>query len=202
MRYNAVGGFMSSFFAMVSRMKYINRWGLMKNTRNESLSEHSLEVAMIAHALAIISIRRFDEYLNADRIALLAMYHDASEILTGDLPTPIKYYNEEIKTAYKQIEDQASSNLYGMIPEDLAPDYSFIKDGIDKNSMDYKIIKAADKISALIKCIEEDKAGNTEFKKAQKAQLKAIKEIELPCVKVFMDEFIPSFKLSLDELDK
>ena len=187
----------SHFFAMLSRMKNIYRWGLMRNTKAESLSEHSLEVAFIAHALALIKNKRFGGSLNSEHIAVAAMFHDTSEIITGDMPTPVKYYNEEIKKVYKQIEAVADNTLINMLPEDLKEDYLplYTLDEEEK-----KIIKAADKISALIKCIEELNMGNREFETAEKSTRKKLKELKAPEVDVFLDEFMGSFNLTLDEL--
>lgn len=187
----------SHFFAMLSRMKNIYRWGLMRNTKAESLSEHSLEVAFIAHALALIKNKRFGGSLNAEHIAVAAMFHDTSEIITGDMPTPVKYYNEEIKKVYKQIEAVADNTLIDMLPEDLREDYLPLY-SLDEEEK--KIIKAADKISALIKCIEELNMGNREFETAEKSTREKIKALGIPEVDVFLDEFMGSFNLTLDEL--
>lgn len=187
----------SHFFAMLSRMKNIYRWGLMRNTKAESLSEHSLEVAFIAHALALIKNKRFGGSLNAEHIAVAAMFHDTSEIITGDMPTPVKYYNEEIKKVYKQIEAVADNTLIDMLPEDLKEDYLPLY-SLDEEEK--KIIKAADKISALIKCIEELNMGNREFETAEKSTREKIKALGIPEVDVFLDEFMGSFNLTLDEL--
>lgn len=184
------------FYAIMSRMKNIYRWGLMRNTRNENLSEHSLEVAQIAHALAIINNKRFGGDLNPYYVATVAMYHDTSEIITGDMPTPIKYYNKEIKTVYKQIEAAAEERLISMLPQDFKEDFEKIYKPDEKTE---KIVKAADKISALIKCIEELNMGNREFATAEKTTRQAIAEMAIPEVEVFMSEFMDSFYLSLDE---
>lgn len=182
---------------MLSRMKNIYRWGLMRNTRQENLSEHSLEVAFIAHALAIIKNKRFGGQLDANAVAVAAMFHDTSEIITGDMPTPIKYYNAQIKTVYKEIEGIAEDKLLDMLPEDLreeiAPCYR-----VDEATA--RIIKAADKISALIKCIEERNSGNREFSSAEQSTLKAIRDLNLPEADAFLSEFMDSFTLTLDEL--
>lgn len=180
------------------RMKYINRWGLMRNTWEESLSEHSLDVAVIAHALATLRNKRFGGNVNAEHITLLALFHDVSEIITGDLPTPVKYNNPQIKNAYKSLEEMAKQDLINLLPEDLQPDYQLILKE-DPNTTEWKIIKAADKLSALIKCIEEEKAGNSEFAKAKEAQLTALSQINLPEANAFLEEFIPGFELTLDE---
>lgn len=190
---------MYSFFAMISRIKYINRWGLMNNTRQENLSEHSLEVAIIAHALGVINNKRFNGSINPERLAVLAMYHDASEIITGDLPTPVKYNNDKIKTAYKEIEEQAQLSLIKMLPQDIAQEYESILCEQESEAVLWKYIKAADKISALIKCTEELTMGNKEFTKAHQSTVQAIELIDLPEVKVFMDEMFPAYELTLDE---
>ena len=186
----------SHFYAMLSRMKNIYRWGLMRNTRKENLSEHSLEVAFIAHALAVIRNRRFGGTLNAEHIACAAMFHDTSEIITGDMPTPIKYFNEDIKDAFKQIEALADDKLIALLPEDLRDDFCSLYNPTDEEK---KIIKAADKLSALIKCIEENAMGNREFADAERATRKALEKMDLPEIKAFLEEFIPSFSLTLDE---
>ena len=184
------------YFAMLSRMKHINRWGLMRNTKAENLSEHSLETAFIAHALCVINNKRFGGSLNPEHAAVLAMFHDTTEIITGDMPTPIKYSNEKIRSVYKEIEKTAEDELLGLLPSDF---YDVYKD-VYKVSGDYKkIIRAADKISALIKCIEEGKAGNTEFSVAEQSTLKAVMELELPEAEVFIEEFLGSYRLTLDE---
>ncbi len=190
---------MHSFFAMMSRIKYINRWGLMNNTRNETLSEHSLEVAIIAHALGVINNKRLGGNISAERLAVLAIFHDASEIITGDLPTPVKYNNDKIKNAYKEIEEQAQQRLLKMLPDDIADEYQPILCPDESEAELWKYIKAADKISALIKCTEELIMGNREFAKAQQSTLNAINNIELPEVKIFMEELFPAYELTLDE---
>ncbi len=186
----------SHFYAMMSRMKNIYRWGLMRNTRQENLSEHSLEVAQIAHALALINNRRFGGNADPYYTATVAMYHDTSEIITGDMPTPIKYYNAEIKAAYKQIEATAEKQLMEMLPEDLREDFSKI---YNPDELTERLCKAADKISALIKCAEELNMGNREFAVAERSTRKAIEKMDLPEAEVFLNEFMPSFLLSLDE---
>jgi len=187
----------NKFYAMMSRMKNIYRWGLMRNTRQENLSEHSLEVAQIAHALAIISNKRFGGKTDPNYIATAAMYHDTSEIITGDMPTPIKYYNTEIKTAYKQIEAVAENQLKSMLPDDFKAEFEKIYNP-DSNS--HRLIKAADRISALIKCNEELNMGNGEFSVAKKTIEKSIKEMNCPEAEVFLSDFLPAFSLTLDEL--
>lgn len=187
----------SNFFAVLSRMKYIRRWGLMRSTREENLSEHSLDTAFIAHALAIIGNRRLNKNYNPERAVVAAMYHDATEILTGDLPTPVKYYNADIKHAYKDIEKAAADRLMSMIPEDLREDYSAAMNPLDDDTL--ILVKAADKISAYIKCMEEISIGNTEFTQAAESTREAISRLALPEADIFMEEFIGSFGLSLDQ---
>ncbi len=184
------------FYAMMSRMKNINRWGLMRNTRLENLSEHSLEVAQIAHALAVINNKRLAGNANPEYIALVAMYHDTSEIITGDMPTPIKYHNKEIKSAYKQIEATAQQRLIDMLPKDFKSEFERI---YNPDPLTKRLVKAADKISALIKCIEELNMGNREFAVAEKSTRSAITKLCCKEADIFMDEFMDSFSLSLDE---
>ncbi len=191
---------MSHFFAFISRLKYIDRWALMRNSTRENLSEHSLEVAMLAHALCIIGNKRFAKKLNADRAAVIGMYHDTTEIITGDMPTPIKYFNSDIIEAFKQIEANAAFRLVRMLPGDLQSEYREIYEPAADMDYEKKLVKAADKLSALIKCKEERKAGNGEFKTAEKATEKYLREMKLPEVEVFMEEFLPSYDKTLDEL--
>ncbi len=187
------------FYAMMSRMKNIYRWGLMRNTRQENLSEHSLEVAQIAHALAIINRKRFGGNADPSHTAVVAMYHDTSEIITGDMPTPIKYYNSVIKDAYKQIEATAESELLNMLPDDFRDEFTHI---YNTDELTHRLVKAADKLSALIKCTEELNMGNREFALAERATREALCKMNMPEVNVFLEEFIPSFSLSLDEQRK
>lgn len=189
----------SKFFAVISRMKYINRWSLMRNTITENISEHSLEVAFIAHALAVMRNKRFGGNVNAERCALLAMYHDTTEIITGDLPTPVKYYNREIKTAYSEIEDNAKNQLLSYLPEDLRDEYEPLFAKTEQEAELWKLVKAADKISALIKCVEERQMGNVDFASAEKSTYNAIKALKVPEADMFLDEFMPSYQLTLDE---
>lgn len=192
---------MSHVFAYLSRMKFIRRWGLMRNTYPESIQEHSLRVAMVAHALAVIRNRLFAGNVDAERAAVLALYHDATEVLTGDLPAPVKYFNPEIKNAYKEIEAAAAKRLLHMIPEALKADYQglFFAEEADRASRE--LVKAADKICAYLKCLEELGAGNQEFAKAEKALRASVEELDFPEVRYFLDTFVPSFRLTLDELD-
>ena len=189
-----------SFFAMYGRMKYINRWALMRNTRQENISEHSADVAAIAHALAVIGNIRLGKNLNAEKAALFGLYHDMPEILTGDMPTPVKYYSEQMIEAYAQVEENASRKLLSMLPEDMRAYYesAFFKQEDDEYL--WKLVKGADKLSALIKCIDENKAGNTEFTKALESTQKSIEKMDLPEVQEFMKDFIEGYYKSLDEL--
>lgn len=190
----------NEFYAMISRMKYIDRWALMRNTESESLMQHSYEAAVVAHALAVIGNKRFNMGLDADRAAVVGMFHDAPEILTGDMPTPVKYYNPIIRDAYKDIEKDAVNELVCMLPDDLRDEYEEVfETNVDDPEL-LKIVKAADKICALIKCIEEEKAGNTEFRKAKEATEAAIHAMDCPAAEVFLSEFIPQFSLTLDQL--
>ena len=188
----------SGFFAMLSRMKYISRWALMRNTERENLSEHSLETAIIAHALAVLGNVRFGRQVNPERVALLAMFHDTPEILTGDMPTPVKYYNPQIREAYGEVERTAGERMLAMLPEDMRESYRSLLMQ-DEGSEEHRLVKAADKISALIKCIEERKAGNREFVCAEQATEQALKAMQLPEAQVFLEEFIPAYALTLDE---
>jgi len=172
----------------------------MRNVTHENIQEHSLQTAMIAHGLAVIRNKYFNGSVNAEKVALYAIFHDSNETIIGDLPTPIKYFNPEILKAYKSLEDVSKEKLLTMLPEELQEEYRKIL-FYDEDSIEGKIIKAADRICAYIKCIEEIKAGNSEFKKAMQATLKKIKEIDLPEVKYFMDHFIQNFSLTLDELN-
>lgn len=188
------------FFSMLSRMKYISRWGLMNNTKTENISEHSLQTAFFAHILVMLENKRFNGNLDPQRAAVLAMYHDCSEILTGDMPTPIKYFDPNIVEAYKKIEEKSCEKLVSMLPEDVQQEYKsilFFEDNQDNELV--KFVKAADKLSALVKCIEELRMGNDEFKKAKDTTEAVLKQMNMPSVDAFMEEFLPSFYLSLDE---
>lgn len=190
----------SNFYAMLSRMKYINRWGLMNNTREENIAEHSLEVAIIAHALVTISNKRLGTALSADRAAVMAIFHDSSEIITGDLPTPVKYYNDDIRNSYKEIEEISEKHLLSMLPDDLKEEYKPLIVSSDADRELIPFVKAADKLSALIKCINELSMGNREFVKAERTIRETVEGIELEAVKIFVEEFLPSYELTLDEL--
>lgn len=191
---------MSHFFAYLSRMKFIRRWGLMYNTYPENIQEHSLRVAMIAHSLALIRNRIFGGRVDPERTATLALYHDATEVITGDFPAPIKYSNPEIRQASRNIEAAAAARLLEMIPTELREDFEpfFFPAGIDREHRE--LVKAADKLCAYIKCLEEIGAGNREFSKAEKALRASVEEIDLPEVRYFLDTFVRSFLLTLDEL--
>lgn len=188
------------FYAMISRMKYIERWSLMRNTVTENISEHSLETAVIAHALAVIGNRRLGKQLNAEKAALIGIYHDAAEIITGDMPTPIKHFNSEISNAFKNIERNAVGKLLDMLPDDLKLDYEGVFYKQEEDIYLWKLVKAADKISALIKCIEEEKAGNCEFKSAFTSAEESLYGMGVEEAELFMKEFLPSYYLTLDEL--
>ena len=189
----------NEFYALLGRMKYITRWGLMRNTFSENIQEHSHQVAVLAHALALI--RRDILKLptpDPDKCAVAALYHDASEILTGDMPTPIKYYNPDIKVAYKQVERIAGERLLSMLPEALRESY---RDYVMEDVGDMlPIVKAADKLSAYIKCVEEQKAGNTEFDFAEKATMQAMKAMNRPELDWFIDNCLEPFKWNIDQL--
>lgn len=189
------------FYAMISRMKLIERWALMRNSITENISEHSLEVSILAHALATISNERLGNHLNAEKAALIGIYHDATEIITGDMPTPIKYYNQEIQDAFKAIEHAAADRLLSMLPEDLRKSYESIFIMQEEESYLWKLVKAADKLSALIKCIEERKAGNTEFSSAEQSLTNILSTMNMKEVDIFMKEFLPAYDKTLDELN-
>ncbi|MGN0623090.1 MAG: 5'-deoxynucleotidase [Oscillospiraceae bacterium] len=189
----------SKFFAVISRMKYINRWALMRNTITENISEHSLETAFIAHALALLGNKRLGKSYNAERCALLAMYHDTTEIITGDLPTPVKYYNKQIKSVYNEIEENAEKQLLSYLPEDLRSEYEPLFGRTEQEAELWRLVKAADKISALIKCVEERQMGNGDFASAEKSTLAAVHALDVQEAEMFLDEFMPSYNLTLDE---
>ena len=187
-----------NFFPMTARMRYIARWGLMRNTQPENIQEHSHQVAVLAHALAVIQNQYFGGSVDPGRVAVAALYHDASEILTGDLPTPIKYDNPDIQSAYQQVEAVAVEKLLSMLPEELRPAYEEALTIPDPEVR--ALVKAADKLSAYIKCVEELKAGNNEFRQAAGQTRKALEGYELPEVTYFLETFMDSFSLTLDEL--
>ena len=191
-----------SFFAMVNRMKYIDRWALMPNTQKENIAEHSHSVAVIAHALALIGKKEFGKDYDKNRVAVLASYHDTTEVITGDMPTPVKYYNDEIKSVYKDIEETAGDRLLKMLPDDYKQDYVPLFHKSDEDKQLWKLVKAADKISALVKCIEENRMGNREFDIALKSQEQKIADIDMPEVKFFSEHFLKAYYLTLDEHTK
>ena len=189
----------NEFYALMGRMRYITRWGLMRNTFSENIQEHSHQVAVLAHALALIrrDILKLDGP-DPDRCAVAALYHDASEILTGDLPTPIKYYNPDIKGAYKQVERIAGQRLLAMLPEELVASYEHLV--LEDDEEVNPIVKAADKLSAYIKCVEEQKAGNTEFDSAAELTMKAMHQMQLPELDWFVENCLGAFSLNIDQL--
>ena len=184
----------NGFYAMISRMKYINRWALMRNEHSENLAEHSFEVSVIAHALTVIGNKRFGKNLDCSRAALLGLYHDAPETLTGDLPTPVKYYSDEVRRAYKTVENVACDNLLDMLPPEFYDEYKplFTAELPSENGSAIAC--------ALLKCLEEKKAGNSEFRLAGESTLKAIHKLNLPEAEVFLEDFLPAYELTLDEL--
>ena len=190
----------NNFFSYISRMKLIRRWGLMRNTQPENDMEHSMQVVMLAHGMGAIANRRFGARVDLGRIALLAAYHDVSEVITGDLATPIKYFNPDIKRSFHAIEDIACDKLASMLPDDLRGDYLPLLRP-DTDSREWRIVKAADKLSAYLKCLEELKAGNAEFARARETIAAQLADIDLPELREFMREFGASFELTLDELD-
>ena len=191
---------MSRFFAYIARMKHIKRWGLMPSSREENIQEHSLQVAMIAHALALLQNKHYGGTLDPEHIMAIAVYHETGEVITGDLVTPIKYFNEDIKTAYKNIEAIAEDRMISMLPEDMREDYRALIQ--PKNEEEKRIVKAADKIAAYTKCLEEIRSSNKEVSMAEKALRKTIDEMHMPVVDEFMRVFIPDFNVTLDELNE
>lgn len=189
------------FFALISRMRYINRWGLMRNTFQENIQEHSHMVAVLAHALAVIRRDVFGGTVDPGAAAVAALYHDAAEILTGDLPTPVKYYNPEIRDAYKQVEAVSADKLAALLPEKLRGEYAPLLREETAPEI-HELVKAADKLAAYIKCVEELKAGNGEFKQAAQQTRAVLEASPLPEVGYFMEQFLPGFGLTLDELQE
>ena len=187
------------FFAYLNRMKYIERWSLMHSTVKENVMEHSAGVAMIAHALGVINNVVFSGGVSPDRCAAIAVFHEASEVITGDLPTPIKYYNDDIRSAYKNIEEIAEKQLLATLPEAFRKSYEPLV--LPGKGAEYTLVKAADKIAAYLKCVEELKYGNKEFLKAKNATLKALRDMELPEITYFFDNFVKGYEKTLDEME-
>jgi len=194
------GYIMYKFFAFINRMKFIKRWSLMHSLREENIMEHSQQVAVIAHALAIISNKIYNGDVDIKKVVLIAQYHEVSEVITGDLPTPIKYFNPEIRTAYKALEKGAEQKLLNMLPEELREEYAEYVCP-DENTKEYKLVKCADRLSAYLKCVEEVRSGNAEFKKAKKSIEKDLKNLKSQEVDYYLKEFAPAYELTLDELD-
>lgn len=190
----------NGFFALISRMRHINRWGLMRNFRTENVQEHSHMVAVLAHALALIGNRYFGKDWDADRAAVIGLYHDATEIITGDMPTPVKYHNRTILDAYKSVEELSARRLLDMLPEDLRLDYGSLL--LPEEAELERLVKAADSLSAYIKCVEELKAGNDEFRRAGEQIYKKLKAMQMPECDYFMKNFLPAFSLTLDDLQE
>ena len=191
---------MYKFFAFINRMKYIKRWSLMRSVREENIMEHSQQVAVIAHALALIKNKFYGGNVSPEKVALLAQYHEVGEVITGDLPTPIKYFNPEIRDAYKDLEKNACGKILDMLPEEFRDDYEkYIIQ--DESSEEHKLVKHADRLAAYLKCTEEVRAGNSEFKKAKKSIGDELKNSGAPEVLYYLKEFAPAFDLTLDELD-
>ena len=188
-----------NFFAYLSRMRYISRWSLMRNALDENIQEHSHQVAVLAHALGVIRRDVFGVDCDPEEYAAVALYHDSSEILTGDLPTPIKYHSRSIREAYSQVEQLACEKLLATLPEELRGAFGEVLSG-EKAARCHDLVKAADKLSAYIKCVEERKAGNNEFLSAEKQTRAILERSELPEVRYFLEHFMPAFELTLDEL--
>ena len=188
-----------NFFAYLSRMRYISRWSLMRNALDENIQEHSHQVAVLAHALGVIRRDVFGVDCDPEEYAAVALYHDCSEILTGDLPTPIKYHSAEIREAYRRVEELACDKLLATLPQELRGAFGEVMTG-EKAARCRDLVKAADKLSAYIKCIEERKAGNNEFLSAEKQTLQVLRDYQMPEVDYFLEHFIPAFEKNLDEL--
>ena len=188
-----------SFFACLSRLKLIRRWSLMRNTVPENDAEHSLQVAMIAHAIAVIARDRYGKQIDPEHVLSLAVYHDATEVMTGDLPTPVKYHNDELRGAYHQLEALSADRLLALLPKDMQT--AFVPYMKQEPGYEHTLVKAADRISAYIKCMEEQRAGNREFDYAAENIRKSIDAIDLPEVKDFLTDFLPAFDMTLDELN-
>ncbi len=190
----------NSFFAVFFRQKYINRWGLMRNVTSENLSVHASEVASVSHALAVIGNTYFKKSYDADRVAVLALYHDLPEVFTGDLPTPVKYANKTLKNCYSELENEAVKQLIGRLPTELRSVYSDILEPQESDKELKVLVKAADKLCALLKCIEEEKCGNHDFKSARKSIERSLADMDVPELHYFTEHFLPAFSGTLDEL--
>ena len=188
-----------NFYAFLDRMKYIKRWQLMRSVREENIMEHSEQVAILAHALAVINNKIFGGNANAEKAVLYAVYHECSEVMTGDLPTPIKYFNNSIHGAYKQLEDRACDKLLSTLPEELRAELELSLKP-DTQSLEYAIMKAADRLAAYVKCLEELHCGNKDFEKAEKSIRADLAARNMPEVNYFMEKFIPAYNMTLDEL--
>ncbi len=189
----------NSFFALIFRQKYIKRWGLMRNVADETLAEHSAQVAMLAHALALIGNKRLGRQYDLGAVTVAALYHDGSEVYTGDMPTPVKYNSPELRQSYALIEEQAAQTLLSHLPTDLREDYApLVREDLPEEI--YRLVKAADKLAAYIKCVEEVKCGNTEFADAKRTTYESLQKRRIPELDIFLAEFLPSFELTLDEM--
>ena len=188
-----------NFFAMLDRMKYINRWGLMRPTMRENIAEHSLDTAILAHGLAMIGNIYFGKQLNAERIAVLAIFHDVTEIITGDMPTPIKYFAPEIREAYQQVEHYAGEQMVSGLPEQMQEEYRTLLMAEESESENWKYVKAADKLSAYMKCVEERNMGNRDFAQAEKTTRQAVESLGMEEVAYFLEHFLPAYEITLDE---
>ncbi len=191
---------MNEFFAYMARLRLIRRWSLMRNTQPENDAEHSLQVAMIAHALAVLAKERYGREVDPEHVVTLAVYHDAAEVLTGDLPTPVKYHSDHLREAYASVEEAATDRLVRMLPEALRP--AMQPSLTERGTLSMRLVKAADRISAYVHCLEEQRAGNREFDAAAERILASIQTIDLPEVQDFMQECVPAFSLTLDELNR
>lgn len=191
----------NSFFALIFRQKYIKRWGLMRNVSDENLAEHSAQVAMLAHALALIGNRSLGKDYDTGEVTLAALYHDAAEVYTGDMPTPVKYNSPALRENYRLIEQEAAGTLLSHLPEAYRADFEpLVREEWDEPIL--KLVKAADKLAAYIKCVEEVKCGNAEFADAKKSTFAALEKMDLPELRIFMAEFLPAFELTLDEMQR
>jgi len=191
---------MNHFYALMSRMKYIDRWSLMRNSQGENIAQHSLDVSMVAHAMALLGNARLGKHYDAQKVALIGMYHDSNEIITGDLPTPVKYSSPEMRDLFHKVEDRASRQLMDMLPEDIRDEFEHVFFKAPGEEELWRLVKGADRICALIKCVEEAHAGNHEFDKAKVEIEESIHKMNLPEADMFLEEFLPSYGLTLDEL--